>query len=69
MLLLDPADPFLHIAMMFKYTSDSMAKDMPRKGLWQTCADLFFGVFAAVFFSDEVGHVSLRGLVCAHRSF
>jgi len=68
MLLLDPADPFLHIAKMFKYTSDSMPKEMPRKALWQGCADVFFAIFAVVFFCDEVGHVSLHLLVCAHRS-
>jgi len=50
MLLLDPADAILHIAKMCKYTSDSMTKEMPRKALWQSGADVFFAIFAVVFF-------------------
>jgi len=48
MLLLDPADTFLHIAKICKYTADAPGK--PRKALWQNCADVGFALFAVVFF-------------------
>merc|ERR1719424_1392044 len=54
MLLLDPADAFLHLAKMCKYTSDSMAKGVPRKRLWQTSADFFFAAFAVAFFGTRL---------------
>jgi len=50
MLLLDPADAILHIAKMFKYTSDSMIKENPRKSVCQSCADVSFAIFSVVFF-------------------
>jgi len=52
MLLMDPADAFLHTAKMFKYTSDSMSKEKGSKVLCkrlQSCADVFFALFAVVF--------------------
>lgn len=54
MLILDPADTCLHIAKMFKYTSDSMRQGDKRKVLWQQCADGWFVMFALVWFATRL---------------
>jgi ceramide synthetase len=50
MVILDPADVFLHSAKMCKYISDAMTKGQTRKASWQMGADMIFALFAIVFF-------------------
>jgi hypothetical protein len=54
MVLLDVADPPLHVAKQFAYLKDIRG---PQKGLltWSNAADLFFAIFAIVFTVTRMG--------------
>jgi len=57
MVLLDFADPFLHVAKIFKYIEESrkMAKKQSYTKLASTCADIWFGLFALAFTITRLG--------------